>query len=81
MVWWLELGYGDGCIPDSIIRFGFEVHIRSIHKEENSYLCVDSLINWCELNFDELIFIALASIGVIFIPVTWFCIKTAKECN
>ena len=80
MGWWWELGYEDGCTPDSIIRFGSEVYITSIHKEEKSYLCVDSLINWCEPNFDELFFIALASIVVIFTPVTWFCIKTAKEC-
>ena len=29
---------------DSVIRFSCEVNIRSIHEEEDSYICVGALI-------------------------------------
>ena len=36
MIWWWELGYKDGWIPDSVIRFGCEMNIRAIHEEDSN---------------------------------------------
>ena len=52
MIWWWELGYKDGQTPDSIIKFGCEVNVRSIHEEEDSITYICSLISWCNLNCD-----------------------------
>ena len=64
MNWWWELGCKDGWIPDSVIRFGCDVNIRSIHKEEDSNKCVGSLITWCKPDCDEIFSVALPSIVV-----------------
>ena len=34
----------DGWKPDSVIKFRYEVNIISIHEEEDSNMCVGSLI-------------------------------------
>ena len=54
MISWWELGCKDGWTPDSVIRFGFELNIRSIHEEEDSNIWVDSLIISCKPNCDEI---------------------------
>ena len=64
MIWWWELGCKDGWTPDSVIRFGCEVNIRSIHEEEDSNIWVGSLIIWCKPNYHEIFSIALPSVVV-----------------
>ena len=54
MIWCWELGYKDVWAPDSGIKFGCEVDIRSIHEEEDSNICLGSLITWCKPNCDDL---------------------------
>ena len=44
----------DGCTPDSVIKFGCEMNIRSMHGE-NSNICAGSLITWCKPNCDEIL--------------------------
>ena len=44
MIWWGALTFKVGWTPDSVIKFGCEVNIRSIHEEEDSNICVSSLI-------------------------------------
>ena len=44
MIWWLELGCIDGWTPDSVIKFGCEENIRSMHEEEDPIICEGSLI-------------------------------------
>ena len=56
-----ELGCKDGWIPDSVIKFGCEVNIRSIHEEEDFNRCVGSLITWCKANCNDIFSIALPS--------------------
>ena len=63
MIWWWELGCKDVWTPDSVIKFGCEVNIRSIH-EEVSNICVSSLITWCKANCDDIFSIALPSLVV-----------------
>ena len=64
MIWWWELGYKDGWKPDSVIKFGFEVNMRSIHEEEDPNICVGSLITWSKLNCDEILSVDLPSLMV-----------------
>ena len=59
MIWWWELGCKDGWTPDSVIRFGCEVNFRLTHEEEDSSICVGSLIIWCKPNCDEIFSLAL----------------------
>ena len=59
MIWWWELGYKDGQTPDSVIKFGCEVNVRSIHEEEDSITYICSLITWCNLNCDDIFSITL----------------------
>ena len=59
MIWWWELGYKDGQTPDSVIKFGCEVNVRSIHEEEDSIAYIYSLITWCNLNCDDIFSITL----------------------
>ena len=59
MIWWWELGYKDGQTPDSVIKFGCEVNVRSIHEEEDSITYICSLISWCNLNCDDIFSITL----------------------
>ena len=52
IIWWWQSECRDEWTPDSIIKFGCDVKIRSIHEEEVSDMCVGSLIircnpNWC----------------------------------
>ena len=42
----MELRCKDGCTPDSIIKLGCDVKIRSMQVEELSNICVDSLMTW-----------------------------------
>ena len=65
MIWWWELGCKDGWTPDSVIRFGCEVNIRSIHEEEDSNIWVGSSIIWCQPNCDVIFSIALPSVVVV----------------
>ena len=65
LIWWWELWCKDGWTPDSVIRFGSKVNIRSIHEEEDSNTWVGSLIIWCKPNCDEIFCIALPSVVVI----------------
>ena len=53
MIWCWELGYKDVWAPDSVIKFGCEVDIRSIQEEEDSNICLGSLITWCKPNCDD----------------------------
>ena len=62
MIWWWELGCKDGWTPDSVIRFGCEMNIRLIHKEEDSNIWVGSLIISCKPNCEEIFSIALHSV-------------------
>ena len=64
MIWWWELGYKDGWTPDSIIKFGFAVNIRSIYEDEVSNICVGSSITWCKANGDDIFSITLPSLVV-----------------
>ena len=59
MIWWWELGYKDRQTPDSVIKFGCEVNVRSIHEEEDSIAYIYSLITWCNLNCDDIFSITL----------------------
>ena len=59
MIWWWELGYKDGQTPNSVIKFGCEVNVRSIHEEEDSITYICSLITWCNLNCDDMFSISL----------------------
>ena len=47
MIWWWELGYKGVWTPDSVIKFGCEVHIGSMHEEKDSNISEGSLITWC----------------------------------
>ena len=40
----------EGCTPDLITKFSWDVKTRSIHEEELSKTCVDSLITCCRPN-------------------------------
>ena len=64
MIWWWKLGCKHGWIPDSVIKFGCQVNIRSIHEEEDSNICVGSLITWCKPECDDIFSIALPSVVV-----------------
>ena len=64
MIWWWELGYKDGWTPDSVIKFGCEVNIKSINEEEDSNICAGSLITWCKPKSDEIFSTALPSFAV-----------------
>ena len=59
MIWWWDLGYKDGWTNDSVIKFGCEVNIRSIHEDEVSNICVGSLITWCKANCDDFLLLYL----------------------
>ena len=48
-----------------VIKFGFDVNIKSIHEEEDSNIWVGSLITWCKPNCDEIFSIALPSVVVV----------------
>ena len=50
-IWW-QFGWREEWAPDSITRFGWEVKIKSIHKEEFPVRWVNSFINWCKPNWD-----------------------------
>ena len=66
MIWWRKLVYKYGWTPDSVIKFGCELSIRSMHEEEESNLSVDSSITWCKPNCDETFPILLPSIVITF---------------
>ena len=59
MFCWRELGCKDRWTPDSVIRFGCEVNIGSIHEEEGSTKCVGSLIIGFKPKCDKIFSIAL----------------------
>ena len=62
MICWWKLRCKDGWTPDSVIKCGFEVNVRSIHEEENSNIYVGSLIIWCKPNCDEILSIDSPSV-------------------
>ena len=49
--WWWQFGCKDGWTPNSVIKFGCDVNMRSIHEEQLCKICVGSFINWCYPNW------------------------------
>ena len=49
----------DEWTPESIIKLGTDVNMRSIHEEELSTICVGSSITWCNPNYDVMLSITL----------------------
>ena len=81
MILWWELGYKDGWSPDSVIKFGCEMNIRSIHEKEDSNICAGSLITWCKANCEEIFSIVLPSIGVMsfLYQLLYFALKPPRS--
>ena len=52
IIWWWQFECRGKWTPDAIIKFGFDVKIRSIHEEEVPNMCVGSLITWCNPKWD-----------------------------
>ena len=61
MIWWWQFWCNDGCTPDSITKLGWEVKIRSIQEEDESKMCVGSLMIWLNPNCDVICSILLPS--------------------
>ena len=61
MIWWWQFWCNDGCTPDSITKLGWEVQIRSIQEEDESKMCVGSLMIWLSPNYDVIYSILLPS--------------------
>ena len=81
MILWWELGYKDGWSPDSVIKFGCEMDIRSIHEKEDSNICAGSLITWCKANCEEIFSIVLPSIAVMsfLYQLLYFALKPPRS--
>ena len=81
----------DGKTPDSVIRFGSELIIRSIHEEDSNihvgsliiYISVGSLINICKPNCDKILSIVLPSIVVMLFlyQLLDFALKSPRSTN
>ena len=50
--WWWQFECKDGWTSDSIIKFGCDAKMRSIHEEELCKICVGSFMAWCNPNCD-----------------------------
>ena len=81
MIWWWELRYKDEWTLDSVIKFGCEVDIRSMHEEKDSNICVGSSITWYKPNWDEIFSIGLPSLVVMssLHLINWFYIKIDEK--
>ena len=74
MIWWWNLEYKDGWTPDSVIKFGCEVNIRSIHEEEDSNICVGLLITWYKPNCDEQYVLLLVIVATRISDYSWLLV-------
>ena len=61
MIWWWQFWCNEGCTPDSITKLGWELKIRSIQEEDESKMCVGSLIIWVNPNYDVIYLTLLPS--------------------
>ena len=50
--WWWQFACKDGWTPDSIIKFGCDANMRSIHEKELCKIYVGSFMTWCNPNYD-----------------------------